>query len=229
MLRNAPEGGITDPPVSVPSELIEEASRFAFAAGQPISEDMRLEQPKFSQDRRTWHFWWTRYLNGQPFADESQIFLFDDLTGLLEYYLSRVTDSTCTTEVRLDLETAIAKARTHAALLLKLNLAYHGEVESGWRIEAWSGHPPSLAIQYPNFVLSAEINAATPTYPYAKSPEDPLKPMTEKELTKRRDKPRLAYGVSFQFVYIGTAALHTGLPPVEIWVDAETGEILGGL
>ena len=42
-------------------------------------------------------------------------------------------------------------------------------------------------------------------------------------------QPRLVYSFDATFKYTGTAALAICAPPVQVWVDALTGDVVGGL
>ena len=173
--------------------------------GSPMPDDMRLELVQFIGEDGTWGITWKRYISGYPSKGEGIWLGIDDETGRPGHYGNSRTGRVPAAPFRVGVN--LADARKTAVAQAEMYARREGG--EGYVVE--DRHPPpSLQAVYPNFLWT-----------------EAREKMTEQELLKAAEAPRLAYVFHLGFRYTREGPYTLLFPPV-IWVDAESGKVIGG-
>jgi hypothetical protein len=207
-------------PTRSPKEAIDAAEKFCLALGQRPARDVRLRVIKFDEKRGCWELGWARYIGEYLFDEEGIGITIDDQTGDLLVYNNHVTKITCGTEVRVPKDKARAIARDQVSRILPALV--HNQ-----SFEFEEDQEPKLCIVYQNdamrrLELMTDLMRRFKTMP---PPPDQLPPPPE-QLPPRA---RLVYAIRFGFWYVGKEGTHIDRGPVTVWVDAASGEVVGGI
>jgi hypothetical protein len=163
-----------------------------------------LASAKFNPKEASWAVGWRKYSGAYPFKDEGINIVVDDETGRLSMYNNFITTTECKKiDIKISQEKAIDLAKNRAKVVLQ------GMMKStDYEVDKVNG--PQLVIVTPNFWYSEKA------------------PAKGEEFKKNAKEPRLVFAVEFTFKYVGNAQLHISAPPIHIWIDAETGDVIGG-
>jgi len=207
--RKAKDAGSPLSPTKTAAEIQEISKKIGSLLGVPVRGDLRLSRTLYQPGRGDWWVTWQRYYDGYPFYGESIRFYIADTDGGLTSLWNTVTDNACSTEVKISKEQAVETAMGFFHdLLAREDIASKIVVAEEYEIELLE-EETGLYIAYPNNIRMQFV------YP-------------DRELTKT-EEPRLVYHVTAKFNYIGNADIHAALHGAVVWVDAATGEIVGGL
>jgi hypothetical protein len=187
-----------------PKHVIEAAENYVRSLGQSPTPEVKLRIMEFDAKGDCWNLGWVRYVNGYVFDEEAIGMSIDDQTGGLIHYNNSVTDIACTTDVSVSKEKARAIARGRVSII-------QASLLGGGSYEANEPEDPVLWIVYVNRIPNGE--KAEPS-----ARPQPLLPL----------RARLVYDFRYEFRYTGNEMVHRSVPPLNVWVDAATGEVVEG-
>ena len=204
--------GKVNMPTRHPSALVATVEQFfARVNGSPIPNDLRLQWVNFDRKQAVWEFGWTRYIKGYASEDEGMWASVDDVSGRIVSYHYNVTGATCEPVVRLSLSEASSKAKTHAERYVRKQAEEQA-------YEVVESAPATLQVVYPNYVRTEDVEKRA-----------------KENLRKAAKAPRLAYVFQYEFHRVSEGpsstvpTYYTVVPRIVVWIDAATGDVLGGL
>jgi hypothetical protein len=206
-----------------PVHNIEDMERKAFEYFEKFyGDDERIlrywsELSGFEKYDPLWTFDWRRYIGEYPLDDEFIRIIIDDRTGKFILLADRTTDDTCSLDIKVKSKDAVDVSKKH------IEKYFANNSKEADNIMVDEPHNVELSLVYPNkrFIdPSRQDKEVITKYALKKDLEkDPGPP--------DYPKPRLAYKVQYNInydeAYIGKCSYE-----VKIWVDASSGEIIGG-
>lgn len=178
-----------------------------------------------------WSLSWWRYIHDFP-TEERWLLNVRDETCAVEKFENTVSSATCDTEIKISKDDAVMKARTHAEMIKKVQCIQANEDVNGYEtkdISSEIGMGVKLEIVHPNYNYIKEFRKAHTDYLYGIRNDGSGKPMTDEDLINTRNGLSLVYFIGFKFEPTGPTPGKTALFSVVVWVDARTGDIVGGL
>ena len=171
--------------------------------GLKIDSGMRLINRGFDSSTGRWGIAWEKQIDGYPFPEETVFVLFNDRDRSIAIFRDRTTDLKCSTKPIIEENTARMSAEHCVNYLLPEMFGEHYEI--GGITQG------KLQVVYPNrrYVSQDGLEGTG---------------LQEAEL-----QPRLVYSFDLTFRYTGTSSLRISTAPIAIWVDALTGNVIGGL
>ena len=171
---------------------------------RPLDDsEMTVIYNKYDVSTACWKITWERMADGYPFPEETIFVSFDDKARSMVSFRDKATDNRCPTTPIIEEKIAWAAAEHCVNALLPEMFGEFYEID---------GVPQGkLQVVYPNgqYVFQARRVGAGPS--------------------AVRPQPRLVYSYDLSFRYTGTATLRRATYPVVVWVDALTGDVVGGL
>ena len=171
--------------------------------GVKIDSRMVLIHIGFDVSTGRWRVAWQRRVDGYPFPEETVFVSFNDRNRRLTSFRDRTTNRRCATKPVIDEKRAMASAEVRIMDLLPELFGAHYEIANITQ--------GSLQVVYPNGRYA---------------PQDDSE---RKGTSETWPQPRLVYTFVLSFKYTGAATLRKSTPPIAVWVDALTGDIVGGL
>jgi hypothetical protein len=170
--------------------------------GSAVHPNMEVIHKAFDPSTDRWNFAWQRSIDKYPFPEETVFIAVNDTDESLASFKDRTTDRKCPTRPVID----EAQAKATAKLRIK---AIQPEL-FGKDYQLRTVSRGKLQIVYPNGRYLPEDN------PDIRGLEN-------------NPQPRLVFSFDFTFDYTGTMDIRRATPPVDVWVDALTGDVIGGL
>ncbi|MBM4047621.1 MAG: hypothetical protein FJ279_21150 [Planctomycetes bacterium] len=205
--KEHPSAPMTIVPTRNATDVIAIADQYCKRLGHDLSRGFRLRLVQFEARYRHWSLAWLRVVGEYPFEESDFSLSIDDKTGKLAVYFNNTSSRPCQTEIKVGREKAMDVARDHV-----LTMAQPALVRSE-PLRMTEVGTCELKVVYPNYLLSPKVAQ-----------------MGDEDLRKARRNPRLVYDIKYEFRYRraeGKGDL-SPRPPVSIWVDAATGEVVGG-
>jgi hypothetical protein len=179
-----------------------------------------LKGPKIFYDdpSLSWSCVWNRTIGAYDFKDENVALSLRDKDLEIDAYFNYLTHKTCDLSINITEEQAVKTAKEY---FLK-----YDDPENPSKIEIGEGELSDLTIKYPSRAFSEPEKfekGARVTKPRKKN-----EPIVLPEIVDL--KPHLVYVVKFEMRYPPNPDPRITSPPwtIEIWVDAKTGDIVGG-
>jgi hypothetical protein len=182
-------------------EALGAAEAFVRELGWSIETNTHLIHKEYDPGKRQWRFAWQRHLAGYPFPEETISTSIDAASRHLSSFRCTISERGCATVPSLSNTDAQQIAATNA-----LGIAM-GLVGQDYGVRGVRGN--GLQVVYPNGRYAT----------YGK----------RTALTEVAPSPQLVYWFDVAFEYRGTDTLHRAVAPISVWVDAVSGEVVGGL
>ncbi len=171
--------------------------------GAKVDSSMKVIHRGFDVSTGRWKVAWERRIDGYPFPEETIFVSFNDKDRSIASFRDRTTDQGCPTKPIIEEKKAKASAELRVKALLPELFGEHYEIAT---------------------VTQGKLQVVYPNVRYV--PQDRLEGTGSSETGPQF---RLVYSFDLTFKYTGTATLRKTTPPIAVWVDALTGDVIGGL
>lgn len=171
--------------------------------GCEVAKDWRVLYRCFDPLIGCWSVTWERRVDGYPFPEEVVFIQFNDRDQRIARFSDCTTAMTCPTTPVIDKK----QARVSAEVCIRKDLPER--FGKDYAIASVDGG--NLQVVYPNG-YSLVSHGSQGSRPFETAPQ-----------------PRLVYEFDFEFKYTGVSKFSICTPPCQIWVDAQTGKVVGGL
>ena len=160
-----------------------------------------LVYENYTKDKNTWSFVWRRTVGEYVVGSEALSIMIGGEKGELLTLLNYITDRKVKIEHLVTRDEAKKIARKHAETLIPLFLSKEFKLKDVFYVK--------MGIEYPNWEYHWNEELV-------------------REKKKLSPMLRLVYVFKIESKYLGRDAVRIQQPPMRLWVDARTGEIIGG-
>jgi hypothetical protein len=193
-----------DAPLMQKDDALIKATSLLDSLGYSVDKNHKLIYGAFDGKTSAWAFTWQRTFLGYAFQDELISVTFSDNGGELCAFQNFISERKPDINVLISEKDARANALAHMKEIL-LELA---------------GKEYSV-----KNIITKEKLIVYPNAAYLRKENDKI----EQSQDHMRPNPRLVYVFELHTQYDGDADIRISVPVITLWIDAETGKVLGGL